>query len=312
MSINNDIFNLTLITYRKSFSKRKTNRVCPKKQSCEGNSESTLKKAWTEAKEKSRTKLWESTSSQENGDCNAAQNTGVKLADTSYSAIKQNTDFTMRQGQKFACKKIEKYRKHCNAEQVEIARAASERGAGRKQAGHSTLPDADQRPHRGANLPRQWAKEKVVTAKTAPRDIRGVTQSQRQLRTATNEAVHNMAFQAQVQTRTHQVQLAIRKAAANTRKTVATVHSAIRHFLASLHNLVVVITAGVSVALSIILVISLVAFVSGSAYGIFFAANAPNENAVTVQKTVEALTGEYRNRLEEISNTIQHDRQDIV
>ena len=218
----------------------------------------------------------------------------------------------MRQGQKFACKKIEKYRKHCNAEQVEIARAASERGAGQKQAGHSTLPDADQRPHRGANLPRQWAKEKVVTAKTAPRDIRGVTQSQRQLRTATNEAVHNMAFQAQVQTRTHQVQLAIRKAAANTRKTVATVYSAIRHFLASLHNLVVVITAGVSVALSIILVISLVAFVSGSAYGIFFAANAPNENAVTVQKTVEALTGEYRNRLEEISNTIQHDRQDIV
>ena len=218
----------------------------------------------------------------------------------------------MRQGQKFACKKIEKYRKHCNAEQVEIARAASERGAGRKQAGHSTLPDADQRPHRGANLPRQWAKEKVVTAKTAPRDIRGVTQSQRQLRTATNEAVHNMAFQAQVQTRTHQVQLAIRKAAANTRKTVATVHSAISHFLASLHNLVVVITAGVSVALSIILVISLVAFVSGSAYGIFFAANAPNENAVTVQETVEALTGEYRNRLEEISNTIQHDRQDIV
>ncbi|MEF2886140.1 MAG: hypothetical protein U0N97_00765 [Gemmiger sp.] len=40
--------------------------------------------------------------------------------------------------------------------------------------------------------------------------------------------------------------------------------------------------------------------------------DAPNENAVTVQKTVEALTGEYRNRLEEISNTIQHDRQDIV
>lgn len=39
---------------------------------------------------------------------------------------------------------------------------------------------------------------------------------------------------------------------------------------------------------------------------------APNENAVTVQKTVEALTGEYRNRLEEISNTIQHDRQGIV
>ena len=41
---------------------------------------------------------------------------------------------------------------------------------------------------------------------------------------------------------------------------------------------------------------------------VLFGRNAPNENAVTVQKTVEALTGEYRNRLEEISNTIQHDR----
>ena len=292
--------------------KEKPTECVPKSKAAREIPEAALKKAWTEAKEKSRTKLWESTSSQENGDCNAAQNTGVKLADTSYSAVKQNTDFTVRQGQKFACKKIEKYREHCNAEQVEIARAASERGVSPKQAGHGTLPDAERRPRRGADLPRQRAKEKVVTAKTAPHDIRGVTQSQRQLRTATNEAVHNMAFQAQVQTRTHQVQLAIRKVAANTRKAVVTVRSAIRHFLASLHSLVAAIATGISVALSIVIVISLVAFVSGSAYGIFFAANAPNENAVTVQEAVETLTVEYRDRLEEISNTIQHDRQDIV
>ena len=62
----------------------------------------------------------------------------------------------------------------------------------------------------------------------------------------------------------------------------------------------------------IIAAICLVAFVSGSAYGIFFAANAPNENAVTVQEAVETLTAEYRDRLEEISETVQHDRQDIT
>ena len=218
----------------------------------------------------------------------------------------------MRQGQKFACKKIEKYREHCNAEQVEIARAASERGAGLKQAGHSTPPDAEQRPRRGADLPRQRAKEKFVTAKTASCDICGVTQGRRQLRTAANETVRSVTTQAQIQTRTRQVQLAIQKAASNTRKTVAAVRSAIRHFLASLHSLVTAIATGISVALSIIIVISLVAFVSGSAYGIFFAANVPNENAVTVQEAVETLTGEYRDRLEEISNTIQHDRQDLV
>ena len=60
------------------------------------------------------------------------------------------------------------------------------------------------------------------------------------------------------------------------------------------------------------IVISLVAFVSGSAYGIFFAANAPNAASVTVREAVETLTAEYRDRLEEISETVQHDRQDIV
>ena len=54
------------------------------------------------------------------------------------------------------------------------------------------------------------------------------------------------------------------------------------------------------------------AFVSGSAYGIFFAANAPSADAITVQQAVETLTEEYRDRLEEISNTVQHDRQDIT
>ena len=273
-----------------------------------------LKKAWTEAKEKSRTKLRESISMQGDGDYTAVQDTGVVLTDASYSAIKQNTDFTVEQGRKFARKQFQKYRKRRTAEQSETTRAhaASERDVSPKQAGHGTLPDAEQRPHRGANLPCQRAKEKVATTKIAPHDIRGVTKGQRQLRTAANETVRSITTQAQMQTHTRQVQLAIQKAAANTRKMVAAVRSAIRHFLASLHSLVAAIAVGISVALSIIIVISLVAFVSGSAYGIFFAANAPGADTITVQEAVETLTAEYRDRLEEISDTVQHDRQDIT
>ena len=273
-----------------------------------------LKKAWAEAKEKSRTKLRESISAQGDGDYTTANDTGGMLADTSYSAIKKNTDFTAQQGRKFARKQIEKYRERRTAEQIEITRVhtAGERGVSPKQAEYGTLPNAAQHPRRGADLPRQRAKEKVDTAKTAPRDIRGVTQGQRQLRTAANETVRNVTTQAQVQTRTRQVQLAMQKAAANTRKTATAVRSAIRHFLASLRSLVTAIVTGISVALSIIIVISLVAFVSGSAYGIFFAANAPNADTITVQQAVETLTVEYRDRLEEISDTVQHDRQDIT
>ena len=297
----------------KEIKEKPTKRV-PRSNAAGKIPKAALKKAWTEAKEKSRTKLRKSISTQGEGNYTTAQDTAAMLTDTSYSAIKQNTDFTVEQGRKLALKQIEKYRERRVAEQTETTRThtAGERNVSPKQTERGTLPDAEQCPRCGADLPRQRAKEKAVPAKTAPRDIRSVTQSQRQLRTAANETVRSITTQAQMHTRTRQVQLAIQKAASNTRRAVTAVRSAIRHFLASLHSLVAAIAVGISVALSIIIVISLVAFVSGSAYGIFFAADAPGKDAISVQEAVETLTDEYRDKLEEISDTVQHDRQDIV
>ena len=258
-----------------------------------------LKAVWLKTKEQARTAARE----------NDTESRQQEPTDLAGSAAEQSAAFVWHQGRKLAETQARQRRQK---EAAAHAHAAGERGVGPKQAECGTLPDAAQRPHRGADLPRQRAKEKAITAKTAPRDIRGVTQGQRQLRTAANETVRSITTQAQMQTRTRQVQLAIQKAASNTRKTVAAVHSAIRHFLASLHSLVAAIATGISVALSIIIVISLVAFVSGSAYGIFFAADAPNAASVTVREAVETLTEEYRDRLEEISDTVQHDRQDIT
>ena len=273
-----------------------------------------LKKAWAEAEEKSRTMLRESTSTQGDGDYTTAQDTSSVVTDTSYSVIKQNTDFTVQQGRKIARKQIEKYRVRHAAESVEATRVhtASERGVSPKQVECGTLPDADPHPRRGADLPHQRAKEKVVTAKTASHDIRGVTQSQRQTRTAANETVRSVTAQVQMQTHAQKIRLAAQKVAGGTDRTAVAVRSVIRNFLADLHSLITVLAAGAGAALSIVIVISLVAFVSGSAYGIFFAADAPNAASVTVREAVETLTEEYRDKLEEISDTIQHDRQDIT
>ena len=273
-----------------------------------------LKKAWTEAKEKSRTKLRESTAAQGESDYTTAQDTGAVLTDTSYSAIKQNNDFTVQQGRKIARKQIQKYKERRAAEQAETthAHATGERGVGPKQTECGTLPDAAQRPRRGADLPRQRAKEKAITAKTAPRDIRGVTQGQRQLRTAATETVRSVAPQAQMQNRAQKIRFAAQKAADGAGRTAVAVRSAIRNFLADLHSLTAVLAAGAGAVLGIVIVICLVAFVSGSAYGIFFAANAPNAASVTVREAVDTLTEEYRDRLEKISDTVQHDRQDIT
>ena len=258
-----------------------------------------LKAAWIKTKEQTRTAARE----------NDTEPRQQELTDLAGSAAEQSASFVWRQGRKLAETQA---RQHHQEETAARAHAAGERGVSPKQAGRGTLPDAEQRPRREADLPRQRAKEKAVTAKTAPRDIRGVTQSQRWTRTAKNQTVRRVTTQAQMQTRAQKIRFAAQKVAGGTGRTAVAVRSAVRHFLVGLHSLVAAIAAGISVALSIIIVISLVAFVSGSAYGIFFAANAPNENAVTVQEAVETLTAEYRNRLEEISDTVQHDRQDIT
>ena len=143
-------------------------------------------------------------------------------------------------------------------------------------------------------------------------DIRGVSQGRRRLRTAANETVRSVTTQAQIQTHAQKIRLAAQKVAGGTGKTAVAVRSAIRNFLADLHSLTAILAAGASFALSIVIIISLVAFVSGSAYGIFFAADAPNAASVTVREAVDTLTAEYRDKLEEISDTVQHDRQDIV
>ena len=258
-----------------------------------------LKAVWLKTKEQARTAARE----------NDTESRQQEPTDLAGSAAEQAAAFVWRQGRKLAETQA---RQHRQEEAAARAHTASERGVSPKQVECGTLPDAAQRPRRGADLPRQRAKEKAITAKTAPRDICGVTQGQRQLRTAANETVRSVTTQAQMQTHTQKIRFAAQKVASGTGRTTVAVCSAIRHFLASLHSLVVAIATGISVALSIIIVISLVAFVSGSAYGIFFAADAPNAASVTVREAVETLTEEYRDRLEEISDTVQHDRQDIT
>ena len=258
-----------------------------------------LKAVWLKTKEQARTAARE----------NDTESRQQEPTDLAGSAAEQSAAFVWHQGRKFAETQA---RQHRQKEAVARAHAANERGVSPKQGECGTLPDAESRPRRGADLPRQRAKEKAVIAKTAPRDIRGVTQSQRWTRTAKNQTVRRVTTQAQMQTRAQKIRFAAQKVASGTGRTTVAVCSAIRHFLASLHSLVVAIATGISVALSIIIVISLVAFVSGSAYGIFFAADAPNAASVTVREAVETLTEEYRDRLEEISDTVQHDRQDIT
>ena len=150
--------------------------------------------------------------------------------------------------------------------------------------------------------------------KKSTRGVRGVDRDQKQLRTAANTArKEKQASQAAQRTQRMicRAQQAAQKSAEAAKKGSAVIRSAIRHLMAALQSLVAAMIAGGSVTVFIILLICLIALVVGSAYGIFFAAESPDENAISVQDAVEQLTEEYRDRLEEIESSVDYDRQEI-
>lgn len=156
--------------------------------------------------------------------------------------------------------------------------------------------------------------ERQQQAKSAARGLRGVDRDQKQLRTAANTVrQEKQARQAAQRTQgmLRRARQTAREGVETAQKAATVLRSAIRHLLAALQSLAVALVAGGWVTAFIVLLICLIALVVGSAYGIFFAAETPDENAVTVQAAVEQLTEEYRDRLEEIENSVEYDRQEI-
>ncbi len=132
---------------------------------------------------------------------------------------------------------------HRQKEAAARVHAANERGVSPRKPGAARCPMWRNARAVGQIRP-QRAKEKAITAKTAPRDIRGVSQGRRRLRTAANETVRSVTTQAQIQTHAQKIRLAAQKVAGGTGKTAVAVRSAIRNFLADLHSLTAILAAG--------------------------------------------------------------------
>lgn len=190
--------------------------------------------------------------------------------------------------------------------------------------GHSVPPDAmnsdpkavarREQKRRAAQKQIRSFQERQRQPRNAARGLRGVDRDQKQLRTAANTVrQEKQARQAAQRTQgmLRSARQTAREGVETAQKTVTVLRSAIRHLLAALQSLAAALIAGGWVTTFIVLLICLIALVEGSAYGIFFAAETPDENAVTVQAAVEQLTGEYRDRLEEIENSAEYDRQEI-
>lgn len=192
------------------------------------------------------------------------------------------------------------------------------------QEGHSVSPDATnpdpktvarrEQKRRAAQKQSRNFQERQRQTKNAARGLRGVDRDQKHLRTAVNTVrQEKQARQAAQRTQgmLRRARQTARESVEAAQKAATVLHSAIRHLLAALQSVAAVLVTGGWVTAFIVLLICLIALVVGSAYGIFFAAETPDENAISVQVAVEQLTGEYRDRLEEIENSVEYDRQEI-
>ena len=252
-----------------------------------------MKQVWLQGKEKAR-RLPEQ-SDQQNSPYDASYQTEEQVERTVGDAVVQTGASALHGGQMLAQKAVRQRRERVKASKpLEI----------REQQG--SLPArkaATKKPH--LHSPKK-------AAKTAPNTIRGATESRREIKTAQAAVQADRAATVQTVHTTARSRQMVRQAAESMQKVSVAIKSAIRWAVESLKALITATAAAGSVALLVVLLVCMIALVAGSAYGIFFAAAAPGEGAMTVQEAVALLTEEYRDRLEEISQTVPHDREEIT
>ena len=252
-----------------------------------------MKQVWLQGKEKAR-RLPEQPD-QQNSPYAASYQTEEQVERTTGDSIVRTGAAALHGGQMLAQKAVRQRRERVKASKpLEI----------REQQG--SLPArkaATEKPH--LHSPQK-------AAKTAPNTIRGVTESRRGMKTAQAAVQADRAATVQTVHTTARSRQMVQQAAESMQKVSAAVKSAIRWAVESLKALITATAAAGSVALLVVLLVCMIALVAGSAYGIFFAAEAPGEGAMTAQDAVALLTEEYRDRLEDISRSVPHDREEIT
>ena len=94
------------------------------------------------------------------------------------------------------------------------------------------------------------------------------------------------------------------------KKAAEVIRTGIRALWAAAQTLAAAIAAGGTAAVLVIAVICMVAMVAGSAFGIFFAAESTGDG-ISVAEAIAELNEEYQERLQEIEDGAEYDRQEI-
>lgn len=284
-----------------------------------------VKAAWLQAREAARAGEKQVVGGKD-GAYSGAADTGEKGADKLVSTGERVTELAYRGGRKLAERSAGQRRERAKAAQTG-GEAAQRHGAGETIAHTSTIEAS--RPPQTREAGRVSDENRPAGARPQQRESRAVGRAKpikpgREMKQGApgpktteqagkaRQAVQAAARNGQAKARfTQRAQQTAKRAVDTTKRATDAARAGMRALVEALHSLLIALAAGGSVAVLIVVLICLIAFVAGSAYGIFFAAEAPGEDAFTVQQAVEQLGGEYRDYLQQIESTMPHDRQEF-
>lgn len=277
-----------------------------------------VKAAWLQAREAARAGEKQVVGGKD-GAYSGAADTGEKGADKLVSTGERVTELAYRGGRKLAERSAGQRRERAKAAQTG-GEAAQRHGAGETIAHTSTIEAS--RPPQTREAGRVSDENRPAGARPQQRESRAVGRAKpikpgREMKQGApgpktteqagkaRQAVQAAARNGQAKARfTQRAQQTAKRAVDTTKRATDAARAGMRALVEALHSLLIALAAGGSVAVLIVVLICLIAFVAGSAYGIFFAAEAPGEDAFTVQQAVEQLGGEYRDYLQQIESTI--------
>lgn len=262
-----------------------------------------MKEMWLHTKDKALSETMGTPfASQQEATGNAPANTaGDQMLSGAETTVKKGAETACDGGRKltqFAGRKIKERREAACIKNQVSGTAQGSNGAARK--GASKGPDG-KKTIKGRQ---PAAKPKANAAKTIKQGGKGIKGVQR---TAANTQKAAKAAQ-QI---TQRMQAAAKATVRGIRAAAHAVMAALKAAVAAMQSLAAAILAGGWVAVVIILLICLIALVMGSSYGIFFGVESTG-SGTSVSQAVQELNQEYADHLQQITENVSHDRQEMT
>lgn len=218
------------------------------------------------------------------------ETTAKKGAEAAYDGGKTLTQF--------AGQKVKERREATRIKNQAFSKTLGSKGAAQKDT--STRPAG-----------KKTIKGRQPVAKPKGNAAKAIKQGGKGIKGAQQTAAKTQKVAKAAQQIAQRMQAAAKVTVRGIRAAAHAVMAALKAAVAAMQSLAAAILAGGWVAVVIILLICLIALVMGSSYGIFFGVESTG-SGTSVSQAVRDLNQEYADHLQQISESVPHDRQEMT